>query len=133
VPESDNVYFRQWVAAEVESILGYEPTQDVIEQVEKESPPQHDGEIRPAYVSGVYYLYENGVVLYIGQSRNVYSRIAQHMAGAQFTFDCFAVQPCEPEALLRLEAEAIRRHMPRWNKDIPAHDDKPFAYRGPWT
>jgi hypothetical protein len=125
--------FNQWVASEVESILGYVPPPAVVAQVKEDLPPQHDGEIRSAYVSGVYYLYEGGVVQYIGQSRNVYARIAQHMAGAAFTFDMFAIQPCEQCELLRLEAEAIHRHMPRWNRDIPSHGDKPFSYRGPWA
>ena len=87
---------------------------------------------------GVYFLMgelsEAGLPrAYIGQSGNVYGRIAQHMDRAAFSFDTFAIQPCEPEERIRLEAEAIRRDMPRWNREIPALNGVPHERRGPWA
>ena len=82
-----------------------------------------------AYVCGVYLLVRDGVVVYIGQSKNVYSRIAAHTQGAAFEFDAFEVELCAPEELLYEEARLIDKHMPRENKMIPAYGLRKYMTR----
>ena len=79
---------------------------------------------------GVYHLYLCGQLQYIGQSTNVFSRLAAHMKNAPFEFDAFQVFPCAQSILLKNEAAAIRKHRPRWNKAYPASGGQPYEYRG---
>lgn len=78
-----------------------------------------------AVVCGIYVLLAGETVQYVGQSRNIYSRIAQHMACAPFEFDNFAVHECADIYLGVEEARLIDSLQPKWNKEIPAHGGKP--------
>ena len=82
-----------------------------------------------AYVCGVYLLMRDGAVVYIGQSKNVYSRIASHMKAASFEFDAFEIEVCAPEELLTEEARLIDKHMPRENKMFPAYGLRKYMTR----
>jgi hypothetical protein len=62
--------------------------------------------------SGVYFLVQDQEVVYVGQSVNVYSRIAQHV---DKKFDKYAFVPCEAELLDRLESLYIHTLKPRFN------------------
>ena len=62
--------------------------------------------------TGVYFLIDNGKIVYVGQSVNVYSRIAAH---TQKKFDSFAVLPCEKIELDALESLYIHVLRPPLN------------------
>ena len=62
--------------------------------------------------TGVYFLLHRGEVVYVGQSVNVYSRIAQHTFKE---FDSFAYIPCRECNLDKLESLYIHVLQPRLN------------------
>jgi hypothetical protein len=62
--------------------------------------------------SGVYFLVQDQEVVYVGQSVNIYSRIAQH---PDKKFDKYAFVPCEIEMLDKLESLYIHTLKPRLN------------------
>lgn len=64
--------------------------------------------------TGVYFLIDNGKIVYVGQSVNVYSRIAQH---SQKKFDSFAVLPCQKTELDALESLYIHVLRPPLNSN----------------
>lgn len=64
-------------------------------------------------VCGVYFLINDDQVVYVGQSLNVYSRIAQHKNNKQF--ERFAFIPCPPTVLDRLESIYIHCLRPTLN------------------
>jgi hypothetical protein len=64
--------------------------------------------------TGVYFLIEGDEVVYVGQSVNVYARIAQHAAKI---FDRYAFIPCSVDALDRLESLYIHFLRPKLNAD----------------
>ena len=64
--------------------------------------------------TGVYFLVDGNKVVYVGQSVNVYSRIAQHHSKA---FDSFAFIPCKKEILDSLESLYIHILRPPLNGD----------------
>ncbi len=82
------------------------------------------GDYQKATVCCVYILLNGSEVLYVGQSKDLYQRIAQHKKTAPFDFDRFAISECEPEFLGLLEAKFIHELNPRWNKEIPAYGGK---------
>jgi predicted GIY-YIG superfamily endonuclease len=53
--------------------------------------------------------------MYVGQSTDVYARVAQHARTRKF--QAWHWIPCEPEMLLALEREYIRKLAPRWNEN----------------
>jgi hypothetical protein len=63
-------------------------------------------------LSGVYFLLYGDEIVYVGQSVNVYSRIAQH---ARKLFDRYAVVPCHAGALDKLESLYIHLLRPKLN------------------
>lgn len=113
--------FAEWVAKEVEDLGGEytEPTEDEIPA----APDRPDYTTRQkSIVCGVYFLISEGEVLYVGQSRNFYARLSQHMTNAPFEFDSFLTTECHPHHLNALEAKFIHELQPRWNKEIPSHN-----------
>lgn len=69
--------------------------------------------------SGVYFLLRNGVVVYVGQAKNVKSRINTHKADPDKDFDAYAWVRCELEHLDTLEALYIMTLRPEQNKRQP--------------
>lgn len=68
-----------------------------------------------SFVSGVYFLIQADEIVYVGQSVNVMSRIAQHRRDGEKDFDSFNAVPCKPEDLDRLEELYINAFVPRFN------------------
>jgi hypothetical protein len=67
--------------------------------------------------SGIYILFDNGEPVYVGQSRSVISRIAEHVRrGRHFTH--YHMIPCHPEELDRYEQHYIRLLLPSGNKTV---------------
>lgn len=68
-------------------------------------------------VPGVYFLISDGAVVYVGQSVNVYARIATHKREGVKEFDRFAFVPCKASKLDKLESLYIHCLRPPLNGD----------------
>ena len=97
--------------------------EEVVQKLKEDAPNNK----RKAYVLGVYCLYFGDDIVYVGQSRNIYGRISQHMNGAPFEFDHFIIKECEPFELRLLEAKLIQELQPKWNKILPAYNGVRYA------
>ena len=64
------------------------------------------------FACGVYFLVHAGVVIYVGQSVNVYARVHAHRQEGRKPFDSFAFTPCEKEELDMLESLYIHAMCP---------------------
>jgi hypothetical protein len=80
--------------------------------------------------TGVYFLLDGDEVVYVGQSVNIYKRIAEHK---DKKFDRFAYLPCARDALDKLESIYIHVLQPKlnglWNcgaKAAPIRFDRLF-------
>ena len=62
---------------------------------------------------GVYFLFDNKQLVYIGESDNVYMRIGQHIKDGTKKFDSFEIYPCNDRK--KLEGFLIRTLMPKYN------------------
>lgn len=92
--------------------------------------------------AGVYALVRDGVVVYVGQSKRMLSRVAAHKSnwGRKSTpswmpvsirgvlFDSVFVLPCRIEDLDRIEAEIIQLYKPRYNIKIKTPDPVVIAH-----
>lgn len=77
------------------------------------------GDIEKA--SGVYFLVSDGKVVYVGQSYNVYSRVAAHQRSKRFDAWCYV--PCTGKAALdMLESMYIHHLQPEQNGRIGGTD-----------
>lgn len=65
--------------------------------------------------TGVYFLYRDGLVVYVGQARNVRARIGQHISEGRKTFDGVTIIPCSTDRLNRIEAHYIDLLKPLYN------------------
>lgn len=64
--------------------------------------------------SGIYFLILNDVITYIGQSKNVMTRIAEHARkGRKFTH--ISIIPCNEDDLIFLEKQYIEKFKPESN------------------
>lgn len=66
-------------------------------------------------ICGVYILYWEDEIVYVGQSQDVCRRVQEHHQG-WMAFDKVMVKRCEPIELSALEFRLIRKHCPRHNK-----------------
>ena len=64
-------------------------------------------------ITGIYFLYRNEEIVYIGQSRNLHRRIIQHCYGKEF--DSYSYIQCDESELNDLEFEFIAKHKPMYN------------------
>ena len=62
---------------------------------------------------GVYFLYDEGELVYIGTSNNLYQRIGEHIADDKKKFDSFELYPTTDR--LRLEGFLIDAFKPKYN------------------
>lgn len=79
----------------------------------------------------VYFLYHEGTVVYVGQSRTLKWRIDCHMAEAVKEFDAVAFIRCTIDQLLSIEGQYIRKLAPRYNACLLANgvrSRKPWRY-----
>ena len=74
--------------------------------------------------TGVYFLIDGNKVVYVGQSVNVYARIASHHSKA---FDRFAFIPCSREVLDNLESLYIHILRPPLNADMHGRKQAPMS------
>jgi hypothetical protein len=73
--------------------------------------------------TGVYFLIDGDRVVYVGQSVNVYARIASHHSKV---FDRFAFIPCGKEVLDNLESLYIHIFRPPLNADMHGRKQAPM-------
>jgi hypothetical protein len=64
--------------------------------------------------SGIYFLIAAGEVMYVGQSINIFHRIARHIRDGR-RFDAVSFISCLPESMNELEGLYIAAMVPRWN------------------
>ena len=99
-------------------------------------PTQLDGfdDVSTLLRSGIYALCKRGVVIYVGKSKSLYSRIYTHKhfanRGAKgrkvpdwlpvkgIQFDEVFIRPCSLEALDALEYEMINLYQPHYNQSL---------------
>lgn len=65
--------------------------------------------------SAVYFLYDRGVLVYVGQSTTLRWWIETHLTEATKTFDAVAYIRCTSDRLTAIEAHYIRRLVPKYN------------------
>lgn len=73
-----------------------------------------------SFGAGVYALYKNGRLIYIGRAGNLHVRLVDHYR--RFRFDYAKVSPCATAPLRRWrERRLLFRLRPAANRIIPAH------------
>ncbi len=68
----------------------------------------------PAQLTAVYFLFDADELVYIGQSKNMLSRIGQHIKGSK-AFDSYTFIECGEDELDGLEAAYIKQYQPKLN------------------
>jgi excinuclease UvrABC nuclease subunit len=68
---------------------------------------------------GIYFLYDNEELVYIGHSKRIPMRICEHLSnlnGCDKEFTHAYFRPCEEDLLFATEMAFIRKHRPKYNK-----------------
>lgn len=78
--------------------------------------PVQMSSLPPPGTSGVYFLYRDGVVVYVGQGRNIRARIGAHISECLKFFDAVSFIACPLGELLSRERSFIRRLAPEYNQ-----------------
>lgn len=77
-------------------------------------------------IRGVYFLFLNEEIVYIGQSGNVHLRISQHIKEKEKEFNKVFYQPVPPEMdLLAIEKYYILKFRPKYNYETTAKTCEP--------
>lgn len=98
------------------------PDHNVLERVMASSNMPYIGEIvqlppvNEFSQSGVYFLHLEGRVVYVGQAKNVWQRLGQHMADGQKRFDSVSFIPCSLARLDKTERRFIQKFLPDENR-----------------
>jgi hypothetical protein len=66
--------------------------------------------------SGVYFLYREGVIVYVGQAVDMRRRLGQHLGDILKRFDSVACVRCPIDQLDRLERHYIEELVPEYNQ-----------------
>lgn len=69
---------------------------------------------QPEVVSGLYFLFKDGELTYVGQSKDCRKRIEQHRGNGR-PFDFATIMPIEPERRSLVEAAIIHKFAPSGN------------------
>lgn len=73
--------------------------------------------------SCIYFLIENNIVVYVGQSINLAGRVLDHKYTTKIEFDKIGFIPCEVEDMNNMEAINIVKHKPKYNFTLPTNDN----------
>jgi len=73
---------------------------------------------------GIYFLINNGEIVYIGQSVNFESRIASHIKDNEKQFTHYSYDICQEKDLTIMEALYIKYFSPVYNKSSPMAKDE---------
>jgi hypothetical protein len=68
--------------------------------------------------SAVYFLFNRGQLVYIGQTLNLYVRIGDHRSESWFKWDSFSYIETHPEDLYVHEAQYIKKFDPTCNRSL---------------
>lgn len=81
---------------------------------------KEEAELDPARIdSGVYILWRQQEIVYIGQSVDIFRRLIQHRAEGKKAFDRATWSAiCQGDDRLRVEGILILRHLPRHNRAV---------------
>lgn len=66
--------------------------------------------------SGIYFLWHKGEVVYVGQAKNMRTRICDHIGDPLKTFDAVSGFPCSLGRLGEMERHYIERLVPKYNR-----------------
>lgn len=66
-------------------------------------------------ISGVYFLYRDSVVVYVGQAVDVRRRLGDHIGEGVKVFDAVSMIECPPHRLLTVERHYIKQLLPEYN------------------
>ena len=67
--------------------------------------------------TGIYYLYNKNILVYIGQAICCEKRLSQHLGNKDF--DEYEIIEVEKKKLNEVEATEILKYKPKYNKSIP--------------
>lgn len=84
---------------------------------------------RPETISGIYILFETDSIVYIGQSWDIFVRIAKHASYWKPTkiinWDFYSyIEISDRAQRLELEKELLRRYNPKYNKNLCDKEDR---------
>lgn len=68
-------------------------------------------------IMGVYFLFKDGIIVYIGKSVNLISRVCEHFRSVIKDFDEYTYIQCSHEELDYFERIFINKHKPKYNND----------------
>jgi hypothetical protein len=68
---------------------------------------------------GIYFLFSDDELVYIGKSLSIYARIGNHCADVEKQFNRVSIFLCSIEELDDLECKYILKYKPKYNKSIP--------------
>lgn len=80
-------------------------------------------------LTGVYFLFNEEELVYIGQSIDVMNRLSTHANAHVHTFDSFSIHECRADERLALEKKYIKLHRPPGNVSVPGRDDQLMGRR----
>lgn len=107
-------------AGRYRDITKYAVRYDVTDVVYQEKGP---GENRP----GVYFLIRQNKIVYVGQSRDVYSRVQSHRAERRIEFDRFKFLDVAVADLNTVERFYIAKFDPEYNRTKPREGSVPLS------
>jgi hypothetical protein len=70
-------------------------------------------------ISAVYLLWNEGELLYVGQSYDVAQRIRTHKKEGRIPFTEYAYLAIHPEVRTQMETHLINQYKPKYNRYIP--------------
>ena len=86
-----------------------------------------DQVMRPA----IYVLFQGEEVVYVGQSSNVYSRLATHNKDKAKAFESFRILYCKQKRMSYWERKLIKAYEPRYNVSQNRRKAKALGYKTP--
>lgn len=111
--------------------LKFEIERGIIQPVAKNELPKNMGNclLKNFFnLSGVYFLYQDSQIVYVGESGCILSRIKQHTEDKDFNRFTYMLISCPDMRKVR-ERDMIRKHRPKYNtvhnKDFDSHK-QPF-------
>lgn len=69
------------------------------------------------FIHGVYFLLQEGRIVYVGKTGNIRERLSQHSNGEKLWSQFFFIQ-CEEEEIDKLEAHYIAKFRPAYNINL---------------
>ena len=71
----------------------------------------------PRYITGIYFLFKNNEIIYIGKSNDIFARVLFHQRRGNKDFDFFKYIVIDEKFLNQAERFFIEKFYPALNKD----------------